>query len=1128
MKNIHGILYFLIFSLASVRAQQNLKWAKSFAGQGNGVSVTTDQIGNIYIAGGFSGTIDLDPGPGVFTITAVGTGEMYVCKLDANGNFIWGKRMGGTGAGVGPACIRVDAGNNVIVCGNFSGTADFDPGPGVSNLSSVGGGDFFVAKYSSGGGFIWAKSCGSPNSEAVNSIITDIGGNIYCTGYFQTTADFDPGAGTYTLTSNGQRDIFVLKLNSAGNFVWAKRVGGLYDDTGLSIQLDVYGNLWSTGYFSDVVDFDPGVSTYNLTNMNNDAPYLLELDATGNFLLAKALNTATGYGNGYSLTTDSYGNIYSVGFFAGSMDFDPNGGIYNLNSAGNNDGYVSKLDAFGNFVWAKTIGGTLIDFTRGISIDQNNNLYMIGHFQGTVDCDPSSATYTLASNGGDDVYVTKFDENGNFLCAGSFGGVNNESGAAITIDGSANILCTGFYQGTTDFDPGQSVFNLSSTGSPETYIVNFTQFLTATPISTTLCAGSSIILTGQGANTYSWSPSIGLNSTTGTTVSASPTTNITYTVVGKTGCVTTNTTITLNVLPKPNLSAPNSPQKLNCIPDTILLQSASTTSNTTLQWRLITSGVYTPQPFYAKNAGGYYTKVIDISNGCSDSALIIVLNNQIPPNAKITSHIYISPLSAIDTVTCYQPSVTIVGASDTSGVNIGWKSIGNNSLYVNPAVLSSQNNLKLFVKRNDNGCSDSSIIVLVNQNTALPTVITSTSNTELNCSIYTAALSASCNPPNSSALWTTPASFTLSNPAATSSSGKYFINVTDPSNGCVTKDSVIVTQTNQLLITSSADTTVCKNSPASLYAVAIGTVTGINYAWSTGQTSQTATVNPLLTTNYVVTASSSSGCYGADSVKVTVPADLQDSVNIFRSCSVNNVGNIFVYTSGGIPPYKYSINNGSSYSSISSFTNIPFGNYTILIKDSIGCSIQTTAVLNSANNLPSPKFLASTENYKRDTIVLVDISIPKADSVEWILPSQANIIGGDIFNPIIVYTDTGTFVVTMRAHYPECVINATKQIRFGPADTSLANAHNHNGIKSLTIYPNPNDGMFTASIEFFKKQNMCVQIWDSNPSKILQQNYFEVEALAIPFTLSQLLNGNYFLRVIGEYDSRNFYFIINK
>jgi hypothetical protein len=199
-----------------------------------------------------------------------------------------------------------------------------------------------------------------------------------------------------------------------------------------------------------------------------------------------------------------------------------------------------------------------------------------------------------------------------------------------------------------------------------------------------------------------------------------------------------------------------------------------------------------------------------------------------------------------------------------------------------------------------------------------------------------------------------------------------------------------------------------------------------------------------------------------------------------------------------------------------------------VIRDSLGCTKTGTVNLNASSSLPVPLFLACTKNSIGDTIILVDISVPKADSVQWLLPSAADVIGGSMHTPIVAFKDTGTFVVTMRAFYGSCMIPANKTLRVSIHDTLEARSNNVNGIKSFSIYPNPNSGIFTIEGEFYKKQNASVQVWDLSPLVHFQQNFFDAEIFVLPVNLSHLTNGNYVIRLIGEYDARSKPLIISK
>jgi uncharacterized repeat protein (TIGR01451 family) len=220
----------------------------------------------VYTTGWFAGTADFDAGPGSFNLTSMGgIFDVFVSKLNSAGAFVWAKQLGGTGIDYGES-IAVDAAGNVYTTGLFGSTADFDPGPGSFNLTSVGSSDAFISKLDSTGAFVWAKQLGGMNQDNAYSITVDAAENVYTTGYFNGTADFDPGTSTQNLTSVGSGDVFVSKLDSNGAFVWTKQLGGTGDDFGASIAVDAVGNVYTTGYFNGTADFDPGTSMQNLTS----------------------------------------------------------------------------------------------------------------------------------------------------------------------------------------------------------------------------------------------------------------------------------------------------------------------------------------------------------------------------------------------------------------------------------------------------------------------------------------------------------------------------------------------------------------------------------------------------------------------------------------------------------------------------------------------------------------------------------------------------------------------------------------------------------------------------------------------------------------------------------------------
>ncbi|MBK7311935.1 MAG: SBBP repeat-containing protein [Sphingobacteriaceae bacterium] len=442
MKILSALIVSVIFS--GITHGQNFLWAKSMGGVNDdfGYSITVDVNGNIFTTGRFEATADFDPGPGTFTLSSGGGADVFVSKLDPNGNFLWAKSFGSPIGDDEGRCIVTDLSGNCYLTGLFCWTVDFDPSPNTFTLASAGVFDAFVVKLDANGGFVWANKIGGKQWDNGNSIVLDSFGNSYSTGYFRDTVDFDPGINTFTLCSgsNGSH-AFINKLDVNGNFVWVKQIGGSTNSSaeGISMALDVSGNIYTTGDFSGTVDFDPSPNTFTL--MAGYSTFASKLDLNGNFIWAKQF---TSYGAS-SIRTESIGNVYIT------------------RSSG--DMVIYKLDSNGNTVWTKTIGGPDMEKVRSSVVDNLGNIYIIGDFNGTVDFDPGPNTYTLTTIGSFDIFIIKLDGNGNLIGVIQLGGPWQDFGYGIACDGAGDICSTGFFSETADFDPSSGVFNLTSSPS---------------------------------------------------------------------------------------------------------------------------------------------------------------------------------------------------------------------------------------------------------------------------------------------------------------------------------------------------------------------------------------------------------------------------------------------------------------------------------------------------------------------------------------------------------------------------------------------------------------------------------------------------------------------------------------
>ncbi|MES2566849.1 MAG: SBBP repeat-containing protein [Bacteroidota bacterium] len=316
----------------------------------------------------------------------------------------------------------------------------------------------------------WVKNLGDTTANTIGEYITtDALGNVYTTGYFIGTVDFDPSPSTFTLASTSlYADVFISKLDAFGNFLWAKIIKGTDFSYSNSIAADSIGNIYITGEFQGIVDFDPNSGIQQYSSTSTDI-FILKLDAMGNFNWVKTIGDAS-TDSGRSITLDKFANVYIAGNFSGTIDFDSSSGVSNLTS--NSGTFILKLESNGNFVWVKGMLGTTI-YPRCIKLDKTGNIYTTGTFYGAVDFDPSTSNHdSLNSNIGGSIFVSKLDNSGNYIWAKNMGdpGQIYETGYSIAIDHLGCVYCIGRFAGTGDFDPNIGSYFLTTIGIQDMFI----------------------------------------------------------------------------------------------------------------------------------------------------------------------------------------------------------------------------------------------------------------------------------------------------------------------------------------------------------------------------------------------------------------------------------------------------------------------------------------------------------------------------------------------------------------------------------------------------------------------------------------------------------------------------------
>lgn len=371
-------------------------WAKSLGGSENdfATGIAIDEDGNILLIGNFEETADFDPGDGVFELTSAGKTDIFVVKLNSDGEFIWARGFGGSEEDDGHG-VTVDVLGQVSFTGSFVGEADFADTTIISNE----GADAFLSQLNSDGELNWAFGIGGSGKDFGNGIVANGWADIYVVGGFSDVpVDFDPGPGVANLGNGGMEDIFIAKYSSKGKLIWAKRAGAEDTDQANAVALGPYGNVYVTGYFWGYVDLDPGAGSDTYLASSTDV-FAMKLSPDGDFHWAEQLG-GNGWDQGNAIAVGPQEGVYITGIDPQSL-----GGVWPHNIG------LYKLTHSGEVVWASKIGdGNEPQFGYGIATDEMENVYITGQFESTEDFDPYIAgTYELMARGGtsSDGYIVK-------------------------------------------------------------------------------------------------------------------------------------------------------------------------------------------------------------------------------------------------------------------------------------------------------------------------------------------------------------------------------------------------------------------------------------------------------------------------------------------------------------------------------------------------------------------------------------------------------------------------------------------------------------------------------------------------------------------------------------------------
>ena len=475
MKSIVLNVSFLFF-ISQLHAQApSMAWGKQFGGLGeDGInSVAVDPYGNIYFVGTYKDSIVIETVKGPVKLVSKYNEDFFIAKMDSNGQTKWVKALKGRGSKAAIA-IALDVENNIILSGYFTSRTDFDMGPDSFFLEATMHNELFFLKIDPEGVFKWAFKLDSRSFKNCNALTTDKEGNIYATGDFHLWVDFNPGIGTYWLSSAVHNrdmiyDLFVLKLNKSGQLVWVKQARTDKYMQGNDIELDRNGNIYVVGSYTGTTQFSDDTMGIIKTSsgIENGDIFVAKYDQAGNFIWVKAIN-GKGLDGANSIAVDNDGNVVTIGEFYGSIDIDPGLKATMIGGKGITDAFLQKLNSNGELIWGSSIGGPSFDEGNNVFINRSGTYTLVGNFEQSIDADPGPEVLKLGRVDGRHGFVQQLDQFGKLLWALEIQDVFQLKGTAGL--GGQMFIYGSFYK-EIDADPGKRLLNMTSNGARDFFII---------------------------------------------------------------------------------------------------------------------------------------------------------------------------------------------------------------------------------------------------------------------------------------------------------------------------------------------------------------------------------------------------------------------------------------------------------------------------------------------------------------------------------------------------------------------------------------------------------------------------------------------------------------------------------
>ena len=363
-----------------------LVWVRGIFGDDDAVGhdVVVDDLGYVGVVGVFQGTADFDPSGVVLQETSKGEEDIFLIRLDPNGNYDWHWKGGSNQSDSGES-IAVGPDNHLYITGSFENDMAFDPAPSKIVLSSDGEDDAFVARFTSYGVVLWARGWGGGGDDSGYAVGVDSNGRVYTVGTFEGhDVDLDPTWTGSEFSSAGKEDIFLTVLEKDSSWRWSTRFGGAGHDQVTDLVVTPSGAFYMTGRFDVTADFDHFGAGGEITSKGDTDIFLVKYNGVQSFAWVNGFG-AGGTDRGADLSRDPLGNVMLLAAFEQTVDFDPGPGEVLLTSTSQDNMAVVKYAPDGSLRRAQVIAGTADEEPRAVAVDNYGAVLIAGDFQGSLD-----------------------------------------------------------------------------------------------------------------------------------------------------------------------------------------------------------------------------------------------------------------------------------------------------------------------------------------------------------------------------------------------------------------------------------------------------------------------------------------------------------------------------------------------------------------------------------------------------------------------------------------------------------------------------------------------------------------------------------------------------------------------